>query len=110
MSCLRTKQGQLLGSPPALGAPSSCSKGSFQAGTHRPAPGVLLHPELPDIQQHVLSVQEFFLWGGTLEWFLGAGKAVDEAQAVQCHVLTQQIFRDRIQHFALYFPPAPSSA
>lgn len=50
------------------------------------------------------------MWGGTPEWFVGAGKAGDEAQAAQCHVLTQQIFRDRIQHTALYFPPAPSSA
>lgn len=31
------------------------------------------------------------MWGGTLEWFVGTGKAGDEAQAVQCHMLTQQI-------------------
>lgn len=41
----------------------------------------------------MLTVQEFSVRGGTLEWFMGAGKAGDECRRVppQCHVLTQQI-------------------
>lgn len=98
MSSLGMKRGLLSGSLPALGAPLAWGRLAAVRAASR-----LAHTRNDQASSDTCSLFQRFPCG---EWFVGAG---DEAQAVQCRVLTRQISGTG-SSVSTFISPPPSSA